>query len=411
MHRMQQRSLQDGWNDMGLSELLLLVPWISSSWDALAGNSSVLNIMIFLPIAFFPWISSSWDALAGNSSVLNIMIFLPIAFFLTTLAWGYYRWLLDPTNVVNSLRAPANQTQIYAPPPGMPPPPQFKPAIPSGLVPSSTPPFACFNGSPATRTPRPRPPAQKTACHSSAWTTPSAARPHASSPSSIRRPLARHLRDPRRLPVRVCQRPLHRAAGNDRVALLDTPRCTTTPGGVPRRQPHAYPPVPATNSAHPAALPPPPSHSLPLLQPAPPHLGPPFIPPSPRRYLRRLTRSTPSTLRMPHRILLATAWVEQQAGVARSGIKVVRCLRPAGGLRKIGPAKLRVPTSLSARRRLVVEASFPHSRPRTQLTASLPYAPRDTRGRSGSISDFSTLIGLFDLPGLQNLSYRLNSLD
>jgi disulfide bond formation protein DsbB len=99
------------------------------------------------------WCNHEYDQ-ASWQNIISLLITIFLVCTFATLAWGYYRQLLDPTSVVNSLRAPSNQVhlvtypshynppynasvpnlgygapqpQMYAPPPGMPPPPQSKP--------------------------------------------------------------------------------------------------------------------------------------------------------------------------------------------------------------------------------------------------------------------------------------------
>ncbi|KAJ7481448.1 hypothetical protein FB451DRAFT_128872 [Mycena latifolia] len=57
------------------------------------------------------WCNDAYDRSSWQDIVsLLITIFLACSF--SVLAWGYYRQVLDPTSVVNSLRAPSNQTRL-----------------------------------------------------------------------------------------------------------------------------------------------------------------------------------------------------------------------------------------------------------------------------------------------------------
>ncbi|KAJ7764592.1 hypothetical protein DFH07DRAFT_811755 [Mycena maculata] len=103
------------------------------------------------------WSQGSWQ----NIISLLITIFLACSF--SVLAWGYYRQLLDPTSVVNQLRAPSNQVHLvnypshYNPPYnasvpnlgyayGAPPPPMYGP--PPGAPPPRDATFSPPQGKP-----------------------------------------------------------------------------------------------------------------------------------------------------------------------------------------------------------------------------------------------------------------------
>jgi len=97
------------------------------------------------------WCRSQYDRSSWQDIVsLLIYIFLTVSFAM--LAWGYYRQVLDPTSVVNAIRAPSHQFNVYPAhynppynasvpnlgygyPAGAPPPQQYAP--PPGAPPAS----------------------------------------------------------------------------------------------------------------------------------------------------------------------------------------------------------------------------------------------------------------------------------
>ncbi|KAJ7052790.1 hypothetical protein C8F01DRAFT_1169973 [Mycena amicta] len=98
------------------------------------------------------WCNSQYDR-SSWQNIVSLLITVVIWCSFSVLAWGYYRQVLDPTSVVNSIRAPSNRfngggyplqpynapynasipnlgyaapygnpNPVYAPPPGAPPP-------------------------------------------------------------------------------------------------------------------------------------------------------------------------------------------------------------------------------------------------------------------------------------------------
>ncbi|KAJ6590931.1 hypothetical protein DFH09DRAFT_190383 [Mycena vulgaris] len=57
------------------------------------------------------WCNNAYDR-SSWADIVSLLITIFLACSFSFLAWGYYRQVLDPTSVVNSLRAPLNQTRL-----------------------------------------------------------------------------------------------------------------------------------------------------------------------------------------------------------------------------------------------------------------------------------------------------------